>query len=309
MNKKLAILFFAQIILWFACAKDDPKPDSGLKGSYLGQTPPGNTPVRFIPDNNYKSTANWWWQSSPVFSPSGEEMYFTKRIASEGVEQIWFTRIENGVWSIPQKAYFANSGMDKCMMFLSNNDTMYFCNYSEGTFIYRVTRNSNGWSQPQGVEVPMPENYIGISYSIARNKNIYLAMMHKVSNNFMTNYATCDIYVSKYINGSYTQPENLGSVNSNEGECVDFIDPEERFIIISSRRAGGYGYHDLYISRRNPDGTWHTPVNLGPNINTSNEESSATISPDGMYMFFVTQRYGDIEYTPYWVSSSILEAH
>lgn len=307
MRNHLIGLFFWGIAI-VACTKDNDTPN-GLKGSYLGLTPPGNTPVRFMPDNNYKSTTAWWWQSSPIFSPSGKEMYFTKRIANEDSEQIWFTKNEKEVWSLPQKASFANSGMDKCMLFLASNDTMYYCSYSEGSFIYKVTRNGDGWSQPQEVEVPMPENYLGISYSIAKSKNIYLAMMHMVSNDFMTNYATCDIYVSKYINGSYTQPESLGSVNSNEGDCVDFIDPEERFIIISSRRAGGYGYHDLYISFRNSDGSWHTPVNLGPNINTSNEESSATISPDGKYLFFVTQRYGDIEYTPYWVSSSILDAY
>jgi len=44
---------------------------------YLGQPTPGNVPIRFPPDS-LLANDEWFWHGSPVFTPDGLEMYWTK---------------------------------------------------------------------------------------------------------------------------------------------------------------------------------------------------------------------------------------
>lgn len=43
---------------------------------------------------------------------------------------------------------------------------------------------------------------------------------------------------------------------------------------------------DFYMSLRQPDGSWGKSVNIGPPINTPNNEGAPSLSPDGRYLFF-----------------------
>ena len=52
-----------------------------------------------------------------------------------------------------------------------------------------------------------------------------------------------------------------------------------QIIVFTSDRPGGYGGKDIYISYKLPDGSWGTPINLGPNINTDLDEDSPFLHP------------------------------
>jgi hypothetical protein len=54
-------------------------------------------------------------------------------------------------------------------------------------------------------------------------------------------------------------------------------------------RPDGLGGFDLYISY-NRNGILTKPANLGDKINSSGNESSPTISPDGKYFFWTSTR-------------------
>jgi hypothetical protein len=75
-------------------------------------------------------------------------------------------------------------------------------------------------------------------------------------------------------------------------------------LIFTSHRSGGYGKGDLYISFRKNDGSWGTPVNLGPHFNTTAYENGSTISPDGKFLFFTRRQdwHTSIDSNIYWVS-------
>jgi hypothetical protein len=72
-----------------------------------------------------------------------------------------------------------------------------------------------------------------------------------------------------------------------------FIAPDERTIIFSSNRAGGYGNSDLYVSFRSGNGDWTAPQNLGPTINSPYQEYCPSLSPDGKYFFFSSYKRPD----------------
>ncbi|MFH1197289.1 MAG: T9SS type A sorting domain-containing protein [bacterium] len=274
---------------------------------YLGQTPPDITPVRFAPNNSYKANGNWWWRSAPMFSPDGDEMYFVKYFSSTETHEIWYTKCVNGQWTEPTKAPFSTNTFDGNPMFLQSNDTLYFYSQRQGGFVFSVTRTETGWSEPDALNIPLPANSAGVtSFYITKNKNVYFAMLDSSLAN-PDIWSSADIYKTELVDGQYIQPENIGlPINSNVGEVVGYVDPDERFMIFESKRTDEYGLHDLYISNKNQDGTWSDPINLGAKINTAEEDGTPQISPDGKYFFFTTLKTGDYGYTPYWVDASVI---
>ena len=59
-------------------------------------------------------------------------------------------------------------------------------------------------------------------------------------------------------------------------------DPNEKLLVFSSNRSGGYGAHDLYGCYRMEKG-WGPVFNLGPGVNTSDNEVGATLFQGTLY--------------------------
>jgi Tol biopolymer transport system component len=108
--------------------------------------------------------------------------------------------------------------------------------------------------------------------------------------------------------GAYTTVESLGNrVRTTSGESEPFVSPDESYLIfISQTRPGGIGGWDLWITFREKDGSWTEPSNLGPDVNTADDEYGPRVTPDGQYLFFTRERRGrtmDI----YWVSARVID--
>lgn len=65
-----------------------------------------------------------------------------------------------------------------------------------------------------------------------------------------------------------------GTLNSPADDKCPYLN--ERFLVFTSDRTGGYGGFDLYYSRW-MDGAWSEPANFGPSINTSADEYRAIV--------------------------------
>ena len=64
-------------------------------------------------------------------------------------------------------------------------------------------------------------------------------------------------------------------------------------MIFKSGCPGGFGKTDLYVSFKRRDGAWGEPVNLGEEVNSSEDELEPRLSPDGRYLFFTSFRKQD----------------
>jgi outer membrane protein OmpA-like peptidoglycan-associated protein len=94
-------------------------------------------------------------------------------------------------------------------------------------------------------------------------------------------------------NGSWTKPEKVrGLVNTDFDEESVMIHPDGNTLYFSSNGHPGMGGMDIYLSRRETDGTWGKPVNLGYPINTSKDENSFQVTADGEYALFASDRAG-----------------
>ena len=95
-------------------------------------------------------------------------------------------------------------------------------------------------------------------------------------------------------------------VRSAIGDETPYIAPDESYLLFS-RWAGGNTWPDIWISVRNADLSWGEPQILDSRVNSSSADNCPCISPDGKYLFFISNRSG--EFRIYWVDASILNEY
>jgi hypothetical protein len=266
---------------------------------YLGQTPPGNTPVRLVPDS-LAANSEWQYHGTPTFSPDGSEMYYAIYRFNPGRIEIWYTECVDGKWTSAQRAPFSNNNYsDNNPYFSQHKDTLFFLSDRPNGIVFKVTRTNGIWSSPLRLNIAVPVGYFrGWQFSIANNGNIYAELTNSTNGEE-------DIYLWRFVNGQYQSPEKLTAICSPQLDFTPYIDPAERFIMFASRRPGGFGNTDIYISKKNSDGTWETPINLGAIIN-SGTVISPIISRDGKYFFFEAWMPDTAGGNPYWVDANVI---
>lgn len=105
-------------------------------------------------------------------------------------------------------------------------------------------------------------------------------------------------------NDPWSVPVNLGPpVNTDGYEAYACLSNDGLELYFTSRRSGGYGRQDIWVTTRESMGAdWEVPVNLGPQINTSGFEMSPWLTPDGLELYFVSDRPGALGGDDIWVS-------
>ncbi len=117
-------------------------------------------------------------------------------------------------------------------------------------------------------------------------------------------YGEMDIFMATRptIDDPWSEPVNLGPpVNTSYSDWGPEISADGRTIFFNSRRPGGYGDADFWMTRRpTVDDPWSEPVNLGPVINTPGLENYPAISADERLLLFESNRPGGSGGTDIW---------
>jgi len=97
---------------------------------------------------------------------------------------------------------------------------------------------------------------------------------------------------------TFGEPTNLGRpVNTSSGDAPDCFSSDGLEMYFDSGRPGGYGNWDIWVARRPTiDDDWGEPMNLGPKVNGPQTDGCASISFDGLELYFNSTRpggYGD----------------
>ena len=96
----------------------------------------------------------------------------------------------------------------------------------------------------------------------------------------------CDLYrVTRDVPGEkWSVPQPLDElVNSSAWDSQPCLSLDGKELFFASRRNGN---SDLYHCRRDENGRWSEPQNLGPVINTEGKEMAPFIHPDGKTLYF-----------------------
>jgi serine/threonine protein kinase/Tol biopolymer transport system component len=99
-------------------------------------------------------------------------------------------------------------------------------------------------------------------------------------------------------------PENLGArINSDQNDSAPWLSVDGLTLVFSSRRDGGMGSADLWRCERNSvQEPFDAPVNLGPTINSSEDDWSPRLSSDGNTLLFCSRRPGGEGHVDIWIS-------
>ncbi len=258
---------------------------SKLKGPYLGQKPPGLTPEAFAPG----IVSLKGWEYGGVFTPDTNEFYFLRRNEVSSKQEFVLFQHENNQWResvVSPRVGQAFISPDGKIMHLGKR-------YKE--------RRLSGWSEIKGLGSPFEEISIMRLTSSAKGTLVFDEFAR--DGNAVLRY-------SRLIEGKREAPKPLSKeINTGRSNAHPFIAPDESYILWDSKREGGYGNSDIYLSFRQQDGSWGEAINLGDKINTDAWEAAASVTPDGKYLFFNrnmgSDKYENVDI--FWVDAQVIE--
>ena len=281
----------------------DPQKFPSLSGPYLGQAAPEGEPKLFAPDivSSRRDEAN---HSSLAISPQEDELYWQEQMAEAGPQGgwsgIWTTKLRDGRWTKPQLVPFSGkprtqddapfiSPDNKKMFFVSTRPLGSTARNKEN--IWFAERTPDGWSEPKSVGPEVNGMQLHWQVSVSSAGTLYFC------GNRPDGQGGYDVYSSRMVNGEYSTPANLGPViNGRADEFSPFIAPDESYLIFA-RFAGPPDGPGLFISFRDQNGQWETPVRLDKRYSPV----CPIVSPDRKYLFFLGG--GGVS----WVSAKFIE--
>jgi hypothetical protein len=95
-------------------------------------------------------------------------------------------------------------------------------------------------------------------------------------------------YCTKTIQG-WSEPRALVAINTEADELGPELSRDGRLLYFCSDRPGGQGEYDLWVAEAGTDG-WSAPVNLGPQVNSRDDDYAPSASPDGRLLYFASNR-------------------
>lgn len=108
-------------------------------------------------------------------------------------------------------------------------------------------------------------------------------------------YGGMDIYVSEFINGSWTSPMNVGpTINTEGNELFPHYAFENRTLYFSSDGHLSLGGLDILSVEEKERRNWGPVTNLGVPINSFADDFGMAVSADGMYGYFSSDRIGGL---------------
>ncbi len=90
-----------------------------------------------------------------------------------------------------------------------------------------------------------------------------------------------DLYLSRFRNGLWSDPQQVNINQPDSWESSPAFSPDGRTLYFSSNRKGGFGGLDIYTAQMDSRGRFSRVRNIGPEINTTGNETFPYVSENG----------------------------
>jgi outer membrane protein OmpA-like peptidoglycan-associated protein len=138
-----------------------------------------------------------------------------------------------------------------------------------------------------GIPVPLPEPLNSSGHDGAATFSGDGQTMIYVKCGRPEGFGSCDLYICYLEGDEWSAPKNLGEpVNASSWDSQPSLSADGNLLIFSSDRSGGQGGYDLFIAKKDKNGKWGVPENLGAVVNTSGNDMSPYFAADGKTLYF-----------------------
>jgi outer membrane protein OmpA-like peptidoglycan-associated protein len=238
---------------------------------------------------------------APVISTDEAVMIFTTRrpdteeMAPFGgyFEDLYISKREQGVWSKATpigKPVNVKGQHDATIGLSPDGHTLFVYNDDRGNGdIYESINEDGKWTQPKLMDKTINTDGHEPDASLTFDgKRIYF------TSDKPGGFGGHDIYYSDWNNEKQKWGEavNVGPVlNTPYEERSVFIHPDGETMYFASKGHNTMGGYDLFYSKL-VDGNWTTPVNLGPPLNTPDDDVQLVVAGNGRYGYCSSYREG-----------------
>lgn len=252
----------------------------------------------------------------PSITADDQTFLFTRRISLAQVsrvngfsfqEDFFYSTKENDKWTLAKSiGNTINTEGNEGAPSLSPDGQYLFFVACQEAFGYGLDRQGYGscdifvtrkvgdkWNKPHNVGAPVNSKAWESQPSFSSDGKTLYFVRGIVSDE---GRRTGDIYVAEIkADGKWSNPTRLSSkINTPYNEESVFIHPDNQTLYFSSNGHLGMGGLDIYMCKRQADGQWGDPVNLGYPINTFNDENSLLVDSRGKLAYFASNRAGGI---------------
>jgi Tol biopolymer transport system component len=232
-------------------------------------------------------------EAYPILSPDGLSLYFVSdRPGGSGALDIWVANRASTEhpWGAPENLGLpVNSSFNDWSPTPVPGHGLFFvsaraggCGPAGTDDIYFTRFKDGAWEEPQNLGCQINSAMGEASPSYFENESGH-AILYFSSGRSGTPTPQ-DIYFSVDFGPAQLVPE----LNTTFNDVRPNVRKDGLEIVFdSTRQPGGYGLDDIWTaSRETTADVWSTPTNLGPLINSVAREVRATLSRDGLTMFF-----------------------
>jgi outer membrane protein OmpA-like peptidoglycan-associated protein/Tol biopolymer transport system component len=263
-----------------------------------------NNPVDFNPVNlgeGVNSVCNDYY---PYISPDEATIVFTRRVPlyksapPESVktqEDFYISYFSNGEWTtaVPLPGDVNTKMNEGAQTITGDGKYMVFtaCNRPDGKGqcdLYFSQKTAQGWTKAKNLKEINSMDWESQPSISADGKELYFVSERA------SGIGNSDIYVSyRKENGSWGTPVLLDTtINTAMSEVSPFIHPDGHTLYFCSNGHFGVGGYDIFMSKRNSDGKWSKPINLGYPINTTKDEIGLVVAASGKKAYITSSRQG-----------------
>jgi tetratricopeptide (TPR) repeat protein len=267
--------------------------ESALISEYPSLNEPGLLPMIFGADIISLDTTR---DRDITFSSDMNELYFTRSINRQ--LKIYIMKKVNGVWTMPQPASFTDEYQSAEPVFSPDGRKLFYISTrplsgsgDEDNFnIWFVKKENENWGIPKRLS-----ESIDFYPTFTKENKVYFTD------------AQNDLYTAELKNSQLVNRQKLSeNINTIGAEYNSMVAHDESYLIFTSFGWGdGFGGGDLFISFKDENGDWNKPINMGGGINSNGHEYCPSLSPDGKYLFFTSNKNNSDDI--YWVDAAIID--
>jgi len=224
-------------------------------------------------------------------SPDRETIYFDRSVPPHYLYTMWESHLIGDKWQRPELLPFSGQYRDSDPVLSPDGSKLLFVSDRpvDGQDrhhyeIWMCEREGDRWSEPKNLG-PVINTHSQYFASMASNGNLYFTATVGEDD------SEIDVFASKFVDGKYTTPVNLGPQINGKGivNIEAFVSPDEKFLLIGAfGRPDSVGSSDIYVSY-NQNGKWSAPMPVSA-INTPAREYSPRLTPDGKRLIFTSER-------------------